>query len=874
MPKVYEQQITAQAAGGGRVKYDKIQDFITPALENANKATQNAMDAMRKIGDSRAASELDKAAKDAASEIENWSDFSKPENTISDMMSAGMKKYDDAMSKLDSSTRNRISMYNPKSREIFELKVQEQANKTVFDYSFKQSMQSIDHDVGRMITETATGNLAEDPFLVKSKMLAHLELKKSTMRPADYLVYEQAVKSATEQGLVEWYIAQGYLEMAKAVAQTDAITGDVSEVTRARWVKSIDKLMAPSGKGASEGDGSSEDKENFLDYYTSAKEVDKDGMRVVEPGGSADEGLARMGALSAYAESGTQLPEDLQQYADVVLAGGKTYNELMKLPLSKRVEILHANNERTIKAANAKEVVRTEFWPLENEFDDITDDEGVLKEGADISRLKSLVDKYDERGLGDLLLAWPENADMKRQYNAIKTLISKERSAQGLALSQIGTNMSFAVNNPHMDGFFDAPATKEQAKVFNTPERAQKLALTRRADGAIKALNMAPNGLSDGIAGDLNLLFYGKQGAKPLSSISYDEMGNAINNDAFSLPVDGYIDQGKLDALDTLEKQTLYLNEMVYPTRVIERLVDKGRVPSKEALEKLERLSKEERSSSGKITRAEDIQERLDKALAEGHMTEQRHAELSRYIYNLSQGMSTRTFPCLFPNSEMPLNVWNQCLAAKGLGTVKHTAEYDPNIDTGWHDAAALLRRATMTKFQSGEVGDVAQLITVFIQNSVRGGNEKYFGIPSGKGGSLTDAMMRDVYNEVESFYAKRDELHNLVDLTNNSSLYSKVGKKVDGKVWDPANPLPETTTDLQQSKQYEMLGVFENVLSKKFGTPIQFSDEMKMQIAENVRRVSKGERSTIKNSIEKDIQELTADKANMNYERLTGAQK
>lgn len=811
MPKVYEQQITAQAAGGSRVKYDKIQDYITPALDNANKATQNAMDAMRKIGDSRAASELEKAARDAASEIENWSDFSKPEKTIDDMMSAGMKKYDDVMSKLDSSTRNRISMYNPKSREIFELKVQEQANRAAFDYSYKNSMANLDLDVGNLITESDP----EDPMSVIASMKTFLERAKKTMRPADYLAYEKAVKSTTEEGLVEWYIAHGDLLAAYNSAINDSITGDVSETTRARWVKSIENMM----DSASKSSNATWNKMNYLDVHTAN-------------GGSIEKGLLTMSMLSEYAVSGTALPADLQKkYGDEVLAGGKTYNELMQMPRSQRVAIIEDNNKAVAKGVQEQALVRRSFLSLQDEFINITDDPGTsgeprkLKEKADISRLKDLYREYNEKGFGQLLMVLPNNSDMTSSYLQIMDIVGGEQEVQVLALNEAGINMSFAYGDPSVAKLFDfsLPSTKEQAKLFNTPEYEQRMSLIKEGNKVVDALNAMP----------------------------YDSMGLAELPEEMSLaPVEAYIDPDEIMKLGTLDAQTRYLNESVSVEEFVATV----------APEKINNktIASLKNAPSGH-TRAEKIQSMLDKALEQGQMTKQRHAELSRYIYDLSEGNATRTFPCFFPNEKMPLSVWNQCLASHGLGEIKNVVTYDAKLDEGWHNMSAPLRRSTITKYKSGEVGDVAQLMTSFIQNAVMmPGNSEEFGIPSAYASAVTPGVMADVYNEVEAYYAKTGEIHNLVDLTNNSDIYARKGGEVDGKTWNPLNPSPETTFDLSKSKQYEMLGAFEAALSKRLGSDIKFTDRMKMHIAENIRRVSKGSKGSIKGISEKELKEQT----------------
>jgi hypothetical protein len=117
---------------------------------------------------------------------------------------------------------------------------------------------------------------------------------------------------------------------------------------------------------------------------------------------------------------------------------------------------------------------------------------------------------------------------------------------------------------------------------------------------------------------------------------------------------------------------------------------------------------------------------------------------------------------------------------------------------------------------------------------------------------------MAEVYNDVESHYAKTGELHNLVDLTNSSKIYARKGGEVDGKTWNPANPSPETTFDLSKSKQYEILGVFEQALSDNLKTDIKFSEDMKMHIAKLIRQASKGSKCSIKGMSEKELKEQT----------------
>jgi hypothetical protein len=626
------------------------------------------------------------------------------------------------------------------------------------------------------------------------------------MRPADYLAYAKTVKGATEEGLVEWYIAHGDLARAYNSAINDSITGDVSETTRARWIKSIENMMDSAGKGSN----ATWKEMNYLDIHTAR-------------GGSVEEGLLMMSKLSEYAVSGTALPADLQKYANEVLAGGKTYNELMQMPRSQRVAIIEDSNKAVTKGVQEQALVRRSFLSMQDEFINITDDPDTkdaprkLKEKADISRLKDLYREYNEKGFGQLLMVLPNNDDMVSSYLQIMDIVGGEQAAQVLALDEAGINMSFAYGDPSVGKLFDfsLPSTKEQAKLFNTPEYEQRMSLVKEGNRVVDALNAMP----------------------------YDSMGLAELPKEMSLaPMEAYVDPDEVMKLSTLDAQTRYLNERLSAKEIV------GMFAPEEIDDKTLRY-----------TRAEVIQNKLDKALKQGQMTKQRHAELSRYIYDLSEGNATRTFPCFLPNEKMPLTVWNQCLASHGLGEIKNVVTYDAKLDEGWHNMSAPLRRSTVTKYKSGEVGDVAQLMTSFIQNAVMiPGNSEEFGIPSAYASALTPGVMADVYNEVEAYYAKTGEAHNLVDLTNNNGIYARKGGEVDGKTWNPANPSPETTFDLSKSKQYEMLGVFEDALSKRLGSDIKFTDRMKMHIAENIRRVSKGSKGSIKGMSEKELKEQT----------------
>lgn len=844
MPKIYEQQITAQATDFSNVKYDKIQDYITPALEHATDTMNKATDALVRIGDRRAASELEQAAKDAADEITNWPDFSDPATTIEKMVASGMKKYDDVMSKMDRTVRNRIELYNPKAREIFEVKVKEQATNAAFTYSYKDNVANLDNEIGKIIEEIGT----QDPDIIKEAIDDFIEGKQNTMRPADRVVFNQMAKTRGQEGMVEWYLAFNDLNRALLAATEDKYTGDVNEVTRAKWIKSIKSLQNSSG-----GTGSSSNKwkTNYVDLAE----------------GAPEKAVSTMARLSMYAETGAALPDELKEDADKILAGGKTYNELMAMPRSERMSILRANNEMTMKSSVEQGVVNRAFMPMWTEFNQVADepetkeDSWKLKDKADITRLKDLVQKFESDGYAGLLVAGTDDKK-KNAYASIKDILDKEKAAQIMSIEQVGIDMSFVYNDPHMEGFFDAPlpTTKEQAKIYNTPENMHRMSLIQKGNMTVAALNKIA-----------------KQ--ELFRTDMFDEMGIKIADsyDQSSVPVSAYTGIEALKKLDSLGEQTRYLNEQVSDEEVLKDIDDAG-LGFSGLLLKMGIVAEDIAESTHLVrkrdhTRAEYIQAKLDYALSKGDMTEERHAELSRYIYELSQGGGLKAYPCMFPNDKLPLNVWNQCLAANGFGTIKQTNEYNSDVDRGWHNLAAPLRRSTLTKYESGEVGDVLQLMVSYIDMSIALGNSEYFGISANNASGVTSEVISNIYNNAEGYYASKGQVHNLVDLTNNKGLYSRKGGEADGKTWNPSNPSPETTTDLRKSKQYEMLGVLESLFSKELGEQIQFTDEMKMKIAGYVRQISSGKKHSIKAISDKELRDRTAKEAMQNIETMIGVQ-
>lgn len=750
MPKVYEQQLSWQPANNSRVQYDRLQDFITPALENATRASNNAMEALRQVGDKRAASELEQASRDAAYEIDNWTDFKEPEKTQDKMVASAMEKYDKVFASLDPATQRRMDLYNPKAREIFEIKAKEKAANASYDYAYRDAMANLDNDVGRMINESKP----EDSMSVKSAMDAHLETMKKTMRPADYLAYKKAFQPTAEKGLVDWYIAHGRLGDALSSVMNDDITGDVNESTRASYVKAIKQAM--------------KDKNDSDEVGTNLFDT------LVHRGIPQAQAYAAMSELVSSIENDSE-PDArlLEKYGDLPLIGGFSYYQLHNMDRTKAIGLIDKTYKAVGKSSAIQGEARAAFIPLMVEWNRITDENGALKKGMDMDQLGIMYDKFEKAGYVRSLNT-TSNEDMKKTMEAIGDAVRMRKQRAAMAFDNLGYNVSAVYNSPVTRNAFPVPATKEQAAMWDTKEQQQQMLNSRIVRGSVEALNKIHN-----------------------------ELGSS-----------------KL-----LEK--------------------KG------------------------PTQYESMRSELKDMKNKGEISEQRYKETSRYLYDLSEGKASITYPCLV--SGVSAREWNQCLTSYGFGMASDAVKYNKKQDRGMHEWSAALRDAEKeygVVYDSGTVGDVYQVLLSRISLSlpIPGQAEKY-GIDNP--GIFTGDFMADVMSDLRSL--RGNELNNLVDLTNNSSLYKEKGSDYEGVSWDPANPLPETATDITKSKQYQLIGDIEQVLSERLGKNIIFDEAEKKKMALEIRQISSGERRKVKSDTsESERKELTG-KRTQELQKLLG---
>lgn len=741
MPKVYEQQISWQPANGPRVQYDRIQDFITPALENANRASQNAMEALRQVGDKRAASELEQAARDAAYDIDNWQDFSEPEKTQDKMVASAMERYDKVFANLDPATQRRMDLYNPKAREIFEVKAREKAANASYSYAYKDAMENLDGDVGRMINESNP----EDSASVKKSMNAHLETMKKTMRPADYLTYEKALKPTAEKGLVDWYIAHGKLGDALSSVMNDGVTGDVNESTRASYLKAIKTAM--------------KDKNDSDEVGTNLMDT------LIHKGLPQGQAYAVMSELVAAIENDSEPDAQiLEKYGELPLVGGFNYYQLHNMDRTKAIGIIDKTYKSIGKSSAVQEEARAAFIPLMVEWARVTETEnGVtsLKKDMDIDQLAIMWNKFKKAGYVKVLDT-TNNSDMSKTMTEIGDAIRKRNQSAAVAFDNLGNNMSAVYNSPVFRETFPMPATKEAAAMWDAKEQQQQILNTQKVYDNIKAF-------------------------------------------------------------DNIHKDIL----------------SKKKGP----------------------TQYESMRSELKQMRESGEISEQRYKEALRYLYDLSEGKASVTYPCLVSGTSA--REWNQCLSSYGFGMASDAVKYDAKQDRGMHEWSANLRDAEKkygVVYDAGTVGDVYQVLLSRISLSANiPGQAELYGIDNP--GILTGSFMAEVMSDLRAL--RGGELNNLVDLTNNSSLYKEKGGDYEGISWNPANPSPETATDITKSKQYQLIGDIEQVLSMHLGRNIVFDENEKKKMALEIRQISSGKRHKVKSDTsESERKELTDGRA------------
>lgn len=264
MPRVYDQQISWQPTGTQKMQYDKLQDYISPALDNAARAAENVQQAIVEMQDKEVADAAAEVAQKQADIINNFDEFSL-QDPQGEMVNRSMKEWDKFMADMPVAARRRFDRNNPKAREIFKLKTEEAATKRAREYTTAKKKA----DVNRTSQDIIAGAVGPDgkvnPAKVKERLQYEYDNAGRTMTPDDLVEYQKLLGSTTQQGAIMDAISRGQLAEAKALNEDREFTANLSPEQIAKNRQSIQRLMnGGSGDGDGSGSGSGNTKGGSL----------------------------------------------------------------------------------------------------------------------------------------------------------------------------------------------------------------------------------------------------------------------------------------------------------------------------------------------------------------------------------------------------------------------------------------------------------------------------------------------------------------------------------------------------------------------------------------------------------------------------------
>ena len=320
MPKVYEQQVSWQPANGARMQYDKIQDMITPALENAARDADEVQQSIVAMQDKQVADAAEALAKRQSDIIKNFDEFSL-KDPQGEMVNRSMKEWDKFIAEMPVEARRRFERNNPKAREIFELKSKEAATSRARQYTTAKKKADVDRTAQDIIARGVT------PEGIKAMLQQEYDSAGKTMTPEDFIEYQQLLGAATQQGAIKDAISHGNLARAQALNDDREFTVNLSPEKIANNRDSINRLLDKesggdgSGSGSGSGSGTSKGGSLYSSFILAQQE-----SGFYDPAGAAQE------AISVYQAIASGKPRELL-YArgiddNTVIAGGKTLGQI------------------------------------------------------------------------------------------------------------------------------------------------------------------------------------------------------------------------------------------------------------------------------------------------------------------------------------------------------------------------------------------------------------------------------------------------------------------------------------------------------------------------------------------------------------------
>lgn len=446
MPKVYDQQVSWQPAGTQKMQYDRLQDFITPAMEDAARSADNIQQAIVEMQDRQVADAAEALAQNQADIIKNFDEFSL-ENPQGEMVNRSMKEWDKFIAEMPVEARRRFERNNPKAREIFQLKSEEAATKRARQYTTAAKKA----DVNRLAQDViARGGDAEG---IQGLLQQEYDKAGKTMTPDDLLEYQQLLGHTTQQGAIDDAISHGNLWRAQKLNENREFTTNLSPAEIARNRETILKLWEKKLKEDEDGSGNGKTTAKGGSLYNSMVMTQQQDNGYADTAGIAQRAISVYNMISGGASMNsvilqTAVKDDKGNVIpvispDTIIAGGKTLEQVYKMYPEQRQKLMKSAKEAaTVDNSPAMTVARQETQRLAALAWDAEHADSDEKKIEAEEQRDSLVLKMASDGTLDVIkFAYPEGftKEAEAAYNAALARNDQETQTMTSASQVYGT---------------------------------------------------------------------------------------------------------------------------------------------------------------------------------------------------------------------------------------------------------------------------------------------------------------------------------------------------------------------------------------------------------------------------------------------------
>lgn len=553
MPKVYDQQISWQATNTQKMQYDKLQDFISPAMENAARAANNVQQAIVEMQDKQVAEAADLLAQKQADIINNFDEFSL-KDPQGEMVNRSMKEWDKFIAEMPVEARRRFERNNPKAREIFELKSQEAATKRARGYTTAKKKADVNRTAQDIIARGVT------PENIQVLLQQEYDDAGKTMTPEDYIEYQQLLGYAVQQGAIDDAISHGNLSRAMALNDRKDFTVNLSPKEIAKNRISINRLMDKDEDGDGSGSGSGSGSAKGGSLYNSLVMTTYD-----------SDGAARR-SIDVYHKISSGMPKQVINAMGIddntIIAGGKTLAQIYNMYPEQRQALMEkASKAAMVMNSPAMDSAMRQVGEITALMTESEMTEDAAEKQSIIEKLDSMVYDAMENGGAEFIKLGDADGYKNVMSKAIQaTLARSDQENQTMAsTSQVYGYGRVDLSEPlykNIDQYEvmplpHTPANEAEAMIddarwtgkmskadLTVPQKVDNSVANRRLEGADMYLNLrmaenkgqVPKGISQQYLSEAEDL---KAGITPMcltNGITYQEYADCLYKKGWSAP--------------------------------------------------------------------------------------------------------------------------------------------------------------------------------------------------------------------------------------------------------------------------------------------------------------------------------------------------